>query len=81
MTILNFFKNFSFPMHRDQCCGAGARFFLAGAGLKVRPRLQPRKENTVAAAQSVGDPNTLNFDSDPGFWPNLNPDPGLYNQF
>ena len=26
------------------------------------------------------DPNTWNFDLDPGFWPNLdpNPDPGLY---
>ena len=23
---------------------------------------------------SVVDPNTLNLDPDPGFWPNLNPD-------
>ena len=32
---------------------------------------------------SVVDPNTLNLDPDPGFWPNLDPDPdlGLYNQF
>ena len=22
------------------------------------------------------DPNTLNFDTDPEFWPNLDPDPG-----
>ena len=26
---------------------------------------------------SVVDPNTLNLDLDPEFWPNLNPDPGL----
>ena len=42
-------------------------------------------------ASSVVDPNTLNLDRDPGFWPNLDqdpdldpgpdPDPGLYNQF
>ena len=34
---------------------------------------------------SVVDPNTLNFDPDPEFWPNLNPDPypdlGLCYQF
>ena len=32
---------------------------------------------------SVVDPNTFNLDPDPGFWPNLDPDPdpGLYNQF
>ena len=24
---------------------------------------------------SVVDPNTLNLDPDPGFWPNLDPDP------
>ena len=36
---------------------------------------------------SVVDPNTLNLDPDPGFWPNFdpdldpNPDPGLYNKF
>ena len=30
---------------------------------------------------SVEDPNTMNLDPDPGFWPNLNPDPELYNQF
>ena len=29
---------------------------------------------------SVVDPNTLNLDLDPGFWPKLNPDPGLYFQ-
>ena len=26
------------------------------------------------------DPNTLNLDPDLGFWPNLDPDPGLYVQ-
>ena len=32
---------------------------------------------------SVVEPNTFNLDPDPGFWPNLDPDPdpGLYNQF
>ena len=34
---------------------------------------------------SVVDPNTLNLDPDPGFWPSLDPDPGpdpgLYYQF
>ena len=30
---------------------------------------------------SVVDPNTLNLDPDPEFWPNLDPDPGLYYQF
>ena len=25
------------------------------------------------------DPNTLNFDTDPEFWPNLDPDPGPDN--
>ena len=32
---------------------------------------------------SVVDPNTLNLDPDPGFWPNLDPDPdpGLNYQF
>ena len=44
-----------------------------------------------AGQASVVDPNTLNLDPDPGFWPNLDPapdpgpdphpDPGLYNQF
>ena len=31
---------------------------------------------------SVGDPNTLNLDQDPEFWPNLDPDPdqGFYYQ-
>ena len=28
-------------------------------------------------AGSVVDPNTLNLDPDPGFWPNLDPDPWL----
>ena len=27
-------------------------------------------------ASSVVDPNTLNLDPDPGFWPYLDPDPG-----
>ena len=30
---------------------------------------------------SVVDPNTLNLDQDPGFWPNLDPDTGFYNKF
>ena len=30
---------------------------------------------------SVVDPNTLNLDLDPEFSPNLDPDPGLCNQF
>ena len=30
---------------------------------------------------SVVDPNTLNLDPDPGFWPHLYQDPGLYYQF
>ena len=30
---------------------------------------------------SVVDPNTLNLDPDPGFWPNLDSDPGLFNKF
>ena len=34
---------------------------------------------------SVVDPNTLNLDPDPGFWPNLDsgpdPVPGLYIQY
>ena len=29
----------------------------------------------------VVDPNTLNLDPDPEFWPNLDPDPGLNYQF
>ena len=24
------------------------------------------------------DPNTLNLDPDPGFWPNFDPDPGFW---
>ena len=40
---------------------------------------------TMFAMASVVDPNTLNLDPDPGFWPYLNPDPcpdpGLYYQF
>ena len=38
-------------------------------------------------ASSVVDPNILNLDPDPGFWPDVDPDPGpdldpgLYNQF
>ena len=37
----------------------------------------------VQSVSSVVDPNTLNFDPDPGFWPNLDPDPdpGNYYQF
>ena len=27
------------------------------------------------------DPNTLNLDPDPEFWPNVDPDPGLGYQF
>ena len=30
----------------------------------------------VFGATSVVDPNTLNLDPDPEFWPNLDPDPG-----
>ena len=32
---------------------------------------------------SVVDPNPLNLDPrpDPEFWPNLDPDPGLFHQF
>ena len=30
---------------------------------------------------SVVDPNTLNLDPDPGFWPNLDPDLGLNYKF
>ena len=30
---------------------------------------------------SVMDPNTLNLDPDPEFWPNVDPDPGLGYQF
>ena len=36
-------------------------------------------ENSVSS--SVVDPNTLNLDPDPEFWPNLDPDPGLCYQF
>ena len=35
----------------------------------------------TGTVSNVVDPNTLNFNPDPGFWPNLHPDPGLYNQF
>ena len=30
---------------------------------------------------SIQNSNTLNLDLDPGYWPNLDPDPGLYYQF
>ena len=37
------------------------------------------------AVSSVVDPNTLDLDPDPGFWPNFDPDPcpdpGLHYQF
>ena len=38
----------------------------------------PVEKNWV---ESVVDPNTLNLDPDPGFWPNLDPDPELCYQF
>ena len=47
-------------------------------------RLCPAERRRVGmVTTSVVDPNTLNLDPDPGFWPNLDsgPDPGLYNQF
>ena len=42
-----------------------------------------QKHEVVSAApwyvmSRVVDPNTLNLDPDQGFWPNLDPDPGLY---
>ena len=33
------------------------------------------KKTVRALHTSVVDPNTLNLDPDPGFWPNLDPDP------
>ena len=33
------------------------------------------KELKELHLSSVVDPNTLNLDPDPGFWPNLDPDP------
>ena len=44
-------------------------------------------ELIALVASSVVDPNILNLDPDPGFWPDVDPDsgpdldPGLYNQF
>ena len=35
----------------------------------------------LSVFSSVVDPITLNLDPDPGFWPNLDTDSGLYNQF
>ena len=46
------------------------------------PEKQWNGTNVFLFLRSVVDPNTLNFDRDPGFWPNLDPDPdpGLYFQ-
>ena len=42
-------------------------------------------ESSLGQVSSVVDPNTLNLDPDPGFWPNLDldpdPDPGLNYKF
>ena len=52
-----------------QCCGAGpfssgsGYFFASPAPALINSRL----------STSVVDPNTLNLDQDPGFWPNLDP--------
>ena len=35
-----------------------------------------RLRNTGLTNTSFVDPNTLNLDPDPGFWPNLDQDPG-----
>ena len=42
---------------------------------------QEAKDEWCFAKISVVDPNTLNWDPDPEFWSNLDPDPWLYNQF
>ena len=40
-------------------------------------------DSWIKVGTSVVDPNTLNLDPNPGFWPNLDPDPylGLNYQF
>ena len=46
--------------------------------------LYGENDNGIISSASVVDPNTLSLDPDPGFWPNLapdpGPDPGLYYQ-
>ena len=36
-----------------------------------------KKNITAGTETNVVDPNTLNLDLDPKFWPNLDPDPGV----
>ena len=52
-------------------------------GCRLARQSQPCHWHMVDTGTSVVDPNTLNFDPDPGFWLNLDPDPdpGLYYQF
>ena len=47
------------------------------------PTPAPAPAIILTLKASVVDPNTLNLDPDPGFWPNLDPDPDpeLYYQF
>ena len=45
--------------------------------LEPEPKIILIKHLLQSGWSSVVDPNTLNLDPDPGFWPNLNPDPGL----
>ena len=68
----------SFPIHSKTSC----------IGIRCIPSfLTPltwscaTSHNFILLCSSVVDPNTLNLDPDPGFWPNLDTDPGLYYQF
>ena len=42
---------------------------------------QACKVHDFKVQTSVVDPNTLNLDPVSGFWPNLDPDPGLYRYY
>ena len=64
----------------DVWCAAPAHHHQGGPAPEARQgRGRRRKLPTVNP--SVVDPNTLNLDPDPEFWPNLDPDPELYYQF
>ena len=49
---------------------------MVGSGQFDQIRIRPKgSDPSGSGSATLVDPKTLNLDPDPGFWPNLDPDP------
>ena len=71
----SFFSFFKANFFTRAGAGAGQKKTLAGAGQKWTGSA------TLTEIPVLWIQNALNLDPYPGFWFNLDPDPGLYHQF